>query len=522
MGTWNPIALMTLGSLLLSCASDPPKEAAEKNTVPTEVSCVANTAPPPLREAPAADATLPPLHVEGTSIVDDQGRAVALRGVNFGSWLMMEAWIAGVGALDEGELLEALASKATELGVRALYDDARAENVLDWLGESKSHWRCVQEWKASMFAQAKPGDRQAVVDLWIWFDDQPWVFEEQSLWRYLAKRFGDDRAEELREVFVDRYVTENDVERAAAIGLNLIRVPVWYQALEHEAPDSGAFRPQGWRHLDDVVDWARAHRMYVMIDLHGAPGGQSTSWHQGLTDGGYLWTDEACIAKTERLWRALAAHFAGDPHVAVYDLLNEPIAAPDRAAYASVHDRLYRAVREHDPDTIVMSEDGYLPTSSIALPSDMGWTNAMFSLHLYETAATTDDYLRLMEKALTELPSRFGTPQTPIFLGEFNPADGQDSWEWEVDALDRYLGVLNRRGVHWAPWTWKYADPGSRWGVLLPATGRVRVDLRTAGFEEVREAFAAMSSDRYLEDPGYARVLGERTAEPLSELNLQP
>ena len=510
------LALFALAAPGCGSSEDP----AAAQPMPQPVTCIANDAPFPVRAAPTQDPTLPPLHVEGTDLVDDTGQPVALRGINFGSWLMMEAWIAGMGVMDEDALLEAMADKASELGIRDLYDDARAENALDWVGENKSHWLCVQEWRAAMGASANAAQAGAVGTFWAWFDEQPWVFEEQSLWRYLARRFGDAQTEELREVFADHYITEIDVERVAALGLNLIRLPVWYQALETEGTAPGAYRPAGWRHLDDVVGWARKHGVYVMLDLHGAPGGQSTSWHQGLTDGGYLWSHEPCIAKTETLWRAMASYFAGDPHVVVYDLLNEPIAAPDRDTYAAVHDRLYRAVREHDPDTIVMAEDGYLPSSSIALPEDMGWTNAMFSLHLYETASNLDDYLRMMEGELTDYPSRFGAPQTPIFLGEFNPADGQDSPTWEVEALDRYLERLNQRGVHWAPWTWKYADPGSRWGVCLPKGGRVQVDVQHASFEEIRAAFVAMHSDQYDLDPGYEQVFKQRSADPVTLLDL--
>ena len=94
----------------------------------------------------------------------------------------------------------------------------------------------------------------------------------------------------------------------------------------------------------------------VMLDLHGAPGGQSTSWHQGLTDGGHLWTEERCIAKTERLWQALASYFADDPHVAVYDLLNEPLedsAGEGLADWQELAERAARAIRKIDGERAI-------------------------------------------------------------------------------------------------------------------------------------------------------------------------
>ena len=486
------------------------------DTIPTPVPgfCAPNLVDYPVRPEITEPATLPLLHVEGTALVDDLGAPVALRGINFGSWLMMETWIAGIGIEDEGDLLDMLRDEAKELGLEEALAAAELTNALDWVLERRSHYVLVMEWRQHMIDHAAPDAADDVEALWAWFAEQPWIFEEEALWAWLQGRFGYSKAQQLRTVFHEHYITELDVERVAAMGLNLIRVPVWYQTLETDFDGENAFREEGWTRLHELGIWARRHGVYLMLDLHGAPGGQSTSWHQGLTDGGHLWDDPACIDKTVRLWQALAAYFEGDSHVAVYDLLNEPMSFPDPEDYREVHDAIYTAIRAVDPDHVVMIEDAYRPISDVTSPEEMGWENAMFSLHLYPGGTSAADYLERIDEEIRELediwPERF---DCPLFLGEFNGADGTDSEDWAAASMDLVLARLNARGVHWAPWTWKYYSE-KIWGLYHPAEDPgSKIDVRDASFEEIHAAFEALDSEHFVPDAAYEQALaGNATA----------
>lgn len=488
---------------------------------PTPGLCAINNEAFPVRPEIGLPATLPFLHVEGREIVDDEGNAVALRGVNFGSWLMLESWIAGIGTTLEGELLEKLRAKAHQLGIDGLLQDAETANMLDWLLESKSHYVLVKEWRAQMEAAATPEQESAVAKLWAWFDEQAWVEEEESVWNWLTHRFGYAASEELRLTFQHNYITEVDVERVAALGLNLIRVPIWYRSLETDFATDNHFRAEGWQMLHELGLWARQHGVYLMLDLHGAPGGQSTSWHQGLADGGHLWENPACIARTARVWQALATFFADDPHVAIYDFLNEPMNFPEPEDYRAVHDAIYQAVREIDTQHIVMIEDAYRPFSQLTSPLEMGWDNAMFSVHRYPGGASADDYLANIEKGLTDLePFYFERFDCPLFMGEFSGADGTDSDGWAAASMELVLARLNERGVHWAPWTWKYyAD--STWGLYHPAEGAgSRIDVQEASFTAIKAALQGLHSGNFVPDEAYEKALSQNAAAPLFPLNL--
>jgi hypothetical protein len=479
--------------------------------------CEPASAPFPVRPTPAGAPTLPRLRVSGTQVVDASGAPVALRGVNFGSWLLIESWISGVGVMSEGALLDALQARADAAGIGPLLTEAREENGLAWLVEQRSHLPLVREWFAFMRDRATAAEAPAVEALAAWFDGEPWIFEEQSLWGWLERRFGAATAESLRDTYQDHYITELDVERVAAMGLNLIRVPIWFDQLESDRVGDVRFRPDGFERLDRLAGWARKHGVYLMLDLHGAPGGQSPYWHQGLSDGGALWTEPACLARTERLWEALASYFAGDPHIAILDLLNEP-RAPNAAEYARVHGALYDAARRGDPDAIVMIEDGYLPKSWVPPPSALGMDNAMLSIHLYPTSPSADAYVSAVQAELDDAVDWFTAAAVPVYLGEFNPADDALGARWPPEALDRTLALLNSRGIHWGIWTWKYHDADPLWGVYHPPAARAghRIDVRDATAEAIRADFEALHSADWVTNPAWQAALTTRAADPVT------
>ncbi len=500
---------------------DAPGGQEDAASAPVPGFCEPNVEDFPQRPDLTEPASLPFLRVEGAELVDALGAPVALRGINFGSWLMMETWIAGIGVEDEGDLLDLLRAEAAALGLADALAAAELTNALDWVLERRSHYVLAMEWRAHMLETATRDTRAAVEQLWAWFDEQPWIFEEEALWSWLEGRFGNAKTQQLRQAFHESYITELDVERVAGLGLNLIRVPVWYQTLETDIEGENDFREEGWLMLHQLGLWARRHGVYLMIDLHGAPGGQSTSWHQGLTDAGHLWDHSECVDKTVRLWQALASYFAGDAHVAVYDLLNEPMNFPDPEDYREVHDAIYAAIRAVDADHIVMIEDAYRPISDLTSPQEMGWENAMFSIHKYPGGTSAQDYLERIDEGLRDLedvwPERFGCP---LFLGEFNGADGTDSASWAAASMDLVLARLNARGVHWAPWTWKYFSE-STWGLYHPAQDPgQKIDVRDASFEELLAAFNALHSQNFIPDADYEEALSGNAGAPPAPLYL--
>ena len=66
----------------------------------------------------------------------------------------------------------------------------------------------------------------------------------------------------------DNYITEADIKFLHDTGFNSIRIPFHYKFF-------AAGNDEGFRRLDSVIGWAAKDHLYVILDMHCAPGGQT-------------------------------------------------------------------------------------------------------------------------------------------------------------------------------------------------------------------------------------------------------
>lgn len=73
------------------------------------------------------------------------------------------------------------------------------------------------------------------------------------------------------------WTTRDDISQMQSYGLNTIRIPVGYWIREDIVYNNSEHFPQGGlQYLEQICGWASDAGMYVIIDLHGAPGAQVT------------------------------------------------------------------------------------------------------------------------------------------------------------------------------------------------------------------------------------------------------
>ncbi len=103
---------------------------------------------------------------------------------------------------------------------------------------------------------------------------------------------------------------------------NLFTLPI------EEEPVKGTdtWLTTGFEMTDNLLAWCRANRMYLILDLHAAPGGQGKDANISDYDPAKpsLWESEENRRKTVALWRKLAERYANEPWIGGYDILNEP------------------------------------------------------------------------------------------------------------------------------------------------------------------------------------------------------
>ena len=86
---------------------------------------------------------------------------------------------------------------------------------------------------------------------------------------------GPDDTKTFWKKYLDVYITQEDIHYLKSIGMNSIRVPFNYRLFTKENYMGDNDSARGFIMLDRVIKWCKAEGLYVILDMHGAPGGQT-------------------------------------------------------------------------------------------------------------------------------------------------------------------------------------------------------------------------------------------------------
>ena len=328
------------------------------------------------------------------------------------------------------------------------------------------------------------------VNLGAWLIWEDWLNPyEQATDHYdvltkLTDRFGTERAYALMDTYYDNFITEYDLDEIAKMGFNCVRVPFWYRNFYYDDAGTKILNANGewdFHRLDWVVEEAGKRGLYVILDLHGAPGFQSDAPHAGKggSCGLFLKNEEGETNRrlTKELWTAIAERFRGNPAVAMYDLLNEPMCDVDagevqrRINNEGIYTELYDVVRAADPDHIITLECIW---TAAALPHKWvkGWKNVVYQVHFYQNS----NFIFNLFVYLTRLYYF----DAPLFMGEYYP---HNTTTWE-----NCFRTMQKTHFGWTLWTYKATGHGmwsSDWCLKGSKDGFWRAKIETDSYEDI-------------------------------------
>lgn len=303
-----------------------------------------------------------------------------------------------------------------------------------------------------------------VEEMWMTpFDQQydpsgtlPQVLDHVSLWNAVEKNLGHDAMLRVREQYRKNWINQDDFIRIRAAGFNSVRLPFLYSLVDELATPNCR---SGIAWLKTAVNYARMAGLYVVLDMHGAPGGQSNADHTGQINQNQLWWGWQNVAKMEAVWKQVATEFKGDSAVAMYDIMNEPMGAYNNAAQYITYDRSFRAIRSVDADKIAMVEDGYHGLGESPNPDIPGWTNAVYSVHQYNFGAgSAQDHIDALNSNVSWWRQLSIWRDCPLYLGEFNVEP-----YGTPDTVRQMIQIMEGQDWSWAAWTYKTMAP---WGPM--------------------------------------------------------
>lgn len=143
---------------------------------------------------------------------------------------------------------------------------------------------------------------------------------------YGAKYGAEEAAKRLKSHW-DTWITEDDFSTIASYGLNHVRIPIGYWALD---TSKGEPYPQGqYPYLFKAVEWSAKYGLKVIIDIHGAPGSQNGFDNSGRR-GSIHWHDDGTgenVNRTRAVLQTIINDFGDVKYsdtVTAIELLNEP------------------------------------------------------------------------------------------------------------------------------------------------------------------------------------------------------
>lgn len=323
----------------------------------------------------------------------------------------------------------------------------------------------------------------------LWETWMGFVPEYTEDWAYfdtlevLLDRFGEEKTAEIVKAFEDSFITEEDIAQIEKLGFNCVRVPFWYRNfmtedlkwLSEKHDDN-----KGFQKLDWLIKTCEKYGVYVMLDLHGAPGGQSKNHCTGKAGRNELYENEEMMNATVELWCAIADRYKDNKTVCAYDLLNEPqnnggyggeyswsAESEDAVSRTNkAYDILYKAIREIDKNHII-SFEGVWSTTVLPNPQELGYENMLYQLHLYDSEK---GMIRYRVKELKTARKDWGVA---VVVGEYNNHECEEYAQKQYDKND----------ISRIKWTYKTYNAGSTWGIFNKDVERI--DIKTATYEEI-------------------------------------
>ncbi|TSD64622.1 glycoside hydrolase family 5 protein [Inquilinus sp. KBS0705] len=246
--------------------------------------------------------------------------------------------------------------------------------------------------------------------------------------------------------FQDTYITKADIHFLKQTGMNSIRIPFHYKLFTNEDYMGQNNPNRGFELLDRVIGWCKAENLYVILDMHCAPGGQTGD---NIDDGNgfpFLFKSAASRKQAADIWRRIAAHYKNESIILGYDLLNEPIAHYFDVADLNPHleptyKQLTAAVRSVDKNHLVFLGGAQWDSNFkvFGKPFD---SKSVYTFHKYWTDVKQEviqEYIDYRDKY-----------NVPIYVGE----TGENKDEWVHD----FRILCEKNNIGWHYWPYKKLD----------------------------------------------------------------
>ncbi len=271
---------------------------------------------------------------------------------------------------------------------------------------------------------------------------------------------GPDFARQFWQTFKDNYITEDDLAFIARTGANTVRLPFNYKLFTLEDYMGKNDDNEGFRMMDKTIEWCRKYGLYLILDMHDCPGGQTGD---NIDNGyGYPWLFESEESQQLfcNIWKRIALRYKDEPVILGYELMNEPVATtfPKELQHAlnrklePLYKRATQAIREVDRNHIILL-GGAQWNGNFEPFND--WTfddKIMYTCHRYGGEPT-----KAAIQSIIDFRDKTGLP---MYMGEI----GHNTDQWQAD----FCKTMKEANIGYTFWPYKKIDQSCMMGIRKP------------------------------------------------------
>jgi endoglucanase len=280
---------------------------------------------------------------------------------------------------------------------------------------------------------------------------------QYSIRNRIQQLIGAEQTQQFYDAWLKNFTTKADIDSMRSWGFNSVRLPMHFNLYTlpvEQEPDSTkqTWIEKGFQLTDSLLAWCKANKMYLILDLHAAPGGQGNDLNISDRDSTKpsLWQSAANQEKTIALWKKLAERYKDEPWIGAYDIINEPnwgfedpadrngLKESSNKPLRELMVKITEAIRSVDKKHIVIIEGN-------------GWGNnykGIFPLWDNNTVISFHKYWNYNDvKSIQHMLDARAQNNAPVWVGE----TGENSNTWFADAVQ----LMESNNIGWCWWPLK-------------------------------------------------------------------
>ena len=243
--------------------------------------------------------------------------------------------------------------------------------------------------------------------------------------------------------YLANYITHKDIKYLKSIGCNHIRLPFHYKMFTNDLYMGE--RNAGFKYFDSIINWCREEKMYVLLDMHCAPGGQTGDNIDDSYGYPYLYKSKSSQDLMTEIWIRIAEKYKNEPVVIGYDIVNEPIANYFNNEFdelnnnlASLYKRIIKEIRKVDNKHLIFL-NGSNWAGNFSVFKNLIQPNIVYEFHKY--------WFDVNQSAIQTYVDFSTKNNVPVYIGE----TGENTDKW----VDDFRVLLDKNKIGWSFWPYK-------------------------------------------------------------------